>query len=68
MRVNAKLEDKQFPEWIDWLMANNFFKKKKKSPSWVLQEKNILQKQFRTSPDRKKRFDFISGLLSGSGN
>lgn len=67
MRVNAKLEDKQFPEWIDWLMADNFFKKKK-SPSWVFQEKNILQKQFRTSPDRKKTFDFISGLHSGSGN
>lgn len=31
MRVNAKLEDKQFPEWIDWLMADNFFKKKKVS-------------------------------------
>lgn len=28
MRVNAKLEDKQLPEWIDWLMADNFFKKK----------------------------------------
>lgn len=28
MRVNAKLEDKQFPEWIDWLMADNCFKKK----------------------------------------
>lgn len=68
MRVNAKLEDKQFPQRIDWLMADNFLKKKKKSPSWVFQEKNILQKQFRTSPDRKKRFDFISGLLSGSGN